>query len=111
MGKSDAGKAFACGKVIQQLRVGCRCLRLGEVPQDQDGRLVLRPAEPRRCVSAGNELRELALLRNSQGRSQQARIGQAIECDALNSLLINEFSAWHQHLIDEGLDVRKCRTC
>jgi hypothetical protein len=34
-----------------------------------------------------------------------------IECDALNSELIDELSTRHQHLVDEGLNLRECRTC
>jgi hypothetical protein len=34
-----------------------------------------------------------------------------VEGDALNPDLIDELSAWHQHLVDKGLNLRECRTC
>jgi hypothetical protein len=33
-----------------------------------------------------------------------------VERDALDSELVDQLSAWHQHLIDESLNVRECPT-
>lgn len=71
---------------------------------------MLHPTEPRGGIRASDQLGELALLRNRQGRTEESGIGEVVEGDALHPVLVDMVRARSEHFVHECRDLREFRT-